>query len=129
MTTSRTNRSTGALGEDVACAHLRRAGLEVLARNWRVARGDLRGELDVVALDRGASTLVVVEVKTRRHPGRGGPLGAVSPDKLRRLRRLAAAMLHDLDLPPTRHVRIDVIGVVLDDDDRPRRLEHVRGAN
>ena len=125
---TRTNRGTGARGEDVACAHLVRAGCVVLARNWRIACGDLRGELDVVVHEPATSTIVVVEVKTRRDRGHGGPLAAVGIDKQRRLRRLAGAFLRDAHLPPSRHRRFDVIGVVLDADDHPTRLEHVRGA-
>jgi len=59
----------GRRGERVAEKLLRRAGLVVLARNWRGGGG----ELDLVFLD--GNTLVFVEVKTRsaefddpRHP-------------------------------------------------------------
>ncbi|MBW3659489.1 MAG: YraN family protein, partial [Actinobacteria bacterium] len=41
----------GARGEDVAAAHLADLGLEVVARNWRQRTGEVRGELDVIALD------------------------------------------------------------------------------
>lgn len=120
-----TTAGTGAVGEQLACELLTNVGLEVVARNWRVAAGDLRGELDVVALDHDAALVVVVEVKTRRGGGFGGPLAAVTPRKQARLRRLAVAFLVAADLP-YRRVRFDVVGVRLDHD--PPRLEHVREA-
>lgn len=116
---------TGATGEQLACELLTAFGLQVVARNWRIADGDLRGELDVVALDHDAGEVVVVEVKTRRGGGFGGPLAAVTARKQARLRRLALALLVGADLP-YRQVRFDVVGVRLDHD--PPRLEHVREA-
>ena len=49
----------GRRGEQAAERHLRRAGLIVLARNWRGGGG----EIDLALLDR--NTLVFAEVKTR----------------------------------------------------------------
>lgn len=119
------HQRTGAVGEQLACDHLTSLGLEVVARNWRVARGDLRGELDVVALDHDARVVVVVEVKTRRGDGFGGALAAVTPRKQARVRRLAVAFLLDASLP-YRHVRLDVVAVRLDHD--PPTIDHVMGA-
>lgn len=118
---------TGAIGEAAAVAHLVGRGHEVVARNWRVADHDLRGELDLVTLDHATAAVVVVEVKTRRTTAHGGPLAAVSVDKQRRIRRLAASFLAGARLP-YRQVRFDVVGVVLDRRGVPRRLEHVRAA-
>ena len=117
--------AVGALGERLAADLLGVRGLEVVARNWRVADGDLRGELDLVALDHGARQVVVVEVKARRGAGFGGPLAAVTPRKQARVRRLAVAFLVAADLP-YRQVRFDVVGVRLDHD--PPQLQHVREA-
>lgn len=119
------HQRTGALGEDLAADHLAGIGLEVVARNWRIADGDLRGELDVVALDHAARQVVVVEVKTRRGDGFGGPLAAVTPRKQARIRRLAVAFLVAADLP-YRQVRFDVVAVRLDHD--PPGLDHVVAA-
>lgn len=119
------HQRTGAIGEELACRYLTEAGLEVVARNWRVADGDLRGELDVVALDHDARLVVVVEVKTRRGNGFGGALAAVTPRKQARIRRLAVAFLLAADLP-YRQVRLDVVAVRLDVD--PPRIDHVQEA-
>ena len=52
-------RRIGLRGERLAEAQLKRAGLVILARNWRGGGG----ELDLAALD--GETLVFIEVKTR----------------------------------------------------------------
>lgn len=104
----------GAFGEQAAARHLTECdGLRLLARNWRVAAGELRGELDLVALDERAGCLVVAEVKTRRDASRlGGAVGALSPRKRQRVRRLTAAFLHDSGLRVGR-VRLDAVAVDL----------------
>ena len=80
-------QALGVRGEELAVAELRRQGMEVLERNWRCRAG----ELDVVARDGDA--LVAVEVKTRRTGAMESPTQAVSPDKCRRVGRVAAAWL------------------------------------
>ncbi len=119
------HQRTGALGEALTADHLVAQGLEVVARNWRIARGDLRGELDVVALDHDARLVVVVEVKTRRGDGFGGAFAAVTPRKQARIRRLAVAFLLEASLP-YRQVRFDVVAVRLDHD--PPTIDHLAGA-
>ena len=117
--------AAGRRGEDAAATLLAARGLEVVARNWRVAEGDLRGELDLVALDHRERCVVVVEVKARRSAAAGGPLGAVTPRKQARIRRLAVAFLVQASLP-YRQLRFDVVGVRLDHD--PPTLSHVQDA-
>lgn len=113
---------TGAVGEQLACDLLTHLGLEVVARNWRISAGELRGELDVVALDHDTRTVVMIEVKTRRGGGFGGPLAAVTPRKQAKIRRLAVAFLMAADLP-YHQVRFDVVAVRLDHD--PPHLDHI----
>lgn len=109
----------GRYGEDVAARHLTGLGMVVLDRNWRCPGG----EIDLVA--REGDDLVVVEVKTRTSDACGTPHEAVSPAKLARLRRLAAAWLAAHQARP-RGVRIDLVAVL-----RPPRgaavVDHVRG--
>jgi putative endonuclease len=107
-------RSLGDLGEELAARHLRcDDGLDLVARNWRLAAGELRGELDLVALDRRGGVVVVCEVKTRRDAARfGGALAAVPPRKRARVRALTAAFLREAALP-YRRVRLDVVAVDL----------------
>ena len=82
--TTLTRAEIGALGEQLAVEHLTALGLRVLTRNWRCRYG----ELDVIAADDAARTVVFVEVKTRTSDQFGGVSQAVTPNKVRRLRRL-----------------------------------------
>ena len=97
----------GRRGEDVAVGVLERAGLVVLARNWRCAEG----ELDIVATDRD-STVVFCEVKTRSGEGFGSPFEAVTRAKRRKLRRLAVLWLTANPVKVFPALRFDVIGVL-----------------
>jgi putative endonuclease len=116
----------GRLGEDLAARHLTVDDrLEVVARNWRLSSGELRGELDLVALDHTRGCVVVCEVKARRDAERfGGALAAVSPQKRAKIRSLTGAFLRQANLPYGR-VRIDVIAVDLG---RRPMLHHVLAA-
>jgi putative endonuclease len=104
--TSVNRAELGALGEQLAVDHLRNLGLVVLERNWRCRYG----ELDVIAADTAARTVVFVEVKTRTSEQFGGLAQAVSAEKVRRLRRLAALWLSQQHTGWAA-IRIDVVGV------------------
>jgi len=108
----------GRWGEDIAVEHLERAGMVVLARNWRCREG----ELDIVALD--ADILVFCEVKTRSGLGFGSPAEAVSPDKLRRLSILAVRWIK-AHPRPWAELRFDVVSVLRTRDGRV--VDHLRG--
>ncbi len=111
--------AVGRHGERVAARWLEDDGWKVLARNWRVARG----EIDIIAVDGDAA--VAVEVKTRRSETCGSALEAVTPAKVARLRGLLAAWLAQQDRSyPS--VRIDVIAVTLPAAGAAR-IEYVRG--
>lgn len=98
---------TGASGEDVAADYLRGKGWLIAARNWRCPYG----EIDIIAVDE-KSTVVFVEVKTRRGRGYGDPLEAITYAKVRKLRQLVSAWLQE---QPKRvgRVRLDGVGVLL----------------
>jgi putative endonuclease len=80
----------------VASRFLSDHGLEIVARNVGVGRG----EVDLLAIDRG--TRVVVEVRTVTGPG--DPIDAVGPAKRRRVTVLAGRIGAG---------RVDFIGVGL----------------
>ena len=116
----------GALGEQLAVDHLQGLGMRILARNWRCRYG----ELDVIAADPGETvetgeTVVFVEVKTRTGDGFGGLENAVTPQKVRRIRRLAGIWLAG---QPTAwaQLRIDVVGVRVGRRRQPE-VVHLRG--
>jgi putative endonuclease len=111
----------GALGEQLAVDHLTALGLQVIDRNWRCRYG----ELDVIAADLDARVVVFVEVKTRTTDLFGGVAEAVTPQKVRRLRRLAALWLAGQN-DRWAQVRIDVVGVRIGRRRTPE-LTHVQG--
>jgi putative endonuclease len=99
--------SLGKSGEDLACQELARRGYAIIARRFRVRRG----ELDIVARD--GAVLVFVEVKTRAGRRFGEAAEAVTFTKQRRITRLAHEYLlrhHLSDCP----CRFDVVSVHLD---------------
>lgn len=118
--TTLSRQELGAFGEQVAVEHLQALGLRIVQRNWRCRYG----ELDVIAAD-ADGTAVFVEVKTRTGDGFGGVEQAVTPQKVRRIRRLAGLWLADQGTGWPR-VRIDVIGVRLGRQRTPEVL-HLRG--
>ncbi len=119
-------RALGQAGEALAVRHLvDDDGLEILATNWRVTKGEVRGELDVVAVDAATGSLVVCEVKTRRGTGFGGPLAAVTPRKQAKIRALTLAFLRQAGMR-YRHIRFDVVAVLLPDG-RAGTLDHLEG--
>ncbi len=90
--------------------HLQGAGLGLVVRNYRVARGPSArgGEVDLIMRDKDG-TLVFVEVRARSSANHGGAAASVSFAKQRRL-QLAAQhfLLRYTTLPPC---RFDVVAV------------------
>jgi len=121
MTESWTRAELGALGEQLAVDHLTALGLRVIDRNWRCRYG----ELDVIAADLASRVVVFVEVKTRTTDQFGGVAQAVTPQKVRRLRRLAALWLASQERSWAQ-IRIDVVGVRIGRRRTPE-LTHVQG--
>ena len=98
------NRARGQWGEDLAAAHYRRLGYDVVDRNWRSATG----ELDLVVLV--GSTYVFSEVKARRTAAFGPAAAAVTVAKQRRIRQLAVEWLRAHDVHAG-SVRFDVVAI------------------
>lgn len=115
-----TARVLGRRGEKLAERYLRRQGHRIVDRNVRLKGG----ELDLVTVEN--RTLVIVEVKTRRSPGRRSPASAVTRAKQTRICQATRQYIRDHDLP-TSSVRFDIIAITWPDMERPQ-LEHQRGA-
>ncbi len=110
-------KELGRLGEELAERELTRRGYRIVARNARLAGG----ELDLVA-SQGGDT-VFVEVKTRLTDRFGPPQAAVDAAKQRRLTRLALAWLQASGQADAR-ARFDVVSISLDPRTRtPLSLE------
>ena len=109
----------GKRAEDLCAALMRRAGLQVLARNWRCRHG----EIDLIAMD--GSTLVFAEVRLRRNPCFGGAAESVTAAK--RARLVAAARLY-LARRPESDCRFDVLLLDALDGGRVQWLRDAFGA-
>lgn len=90
----------GVRAEELCAELLRKAGLRILARNWRCRHG----EIDLVAEEGG--TLVFAEVRYRRDERFGGAAESVTSAKQGRL--IAAARLY-LMRRPDADCRFDVL--------------------
>ncbi len=99
-------QSLGNWGEWLALVHLRRLGWDIVARNWRTARG----EIDLIAYD--GPCLAFVEVKTRRLTSdhRRPPEQNFSVHKGRRMEKLAFLFLRRHSLLDT-PFRLDLIAI------------------
>ena len=113
----------GRVGERLALEHLERLGYRAVERNYRTRFG----ELDLIVCD--DTSLVFVEVKTRRAGALESSLQAVSRAKQRQVRSMAAAYLVEAtDRPRSRELRFDVVGVTVDRHSRLVRLDHIEAA-
>lgn len=110
---------SGEAGEDLACAHLRSQGYEILARNYRCRSG----EVDIVA--RHGEATVFVEVKERRGASHGEGVEAVTFGKRRRVVRAARLYAASKDVSES-ELRFDVVSIDWGEG-RPR-IRHDRGA-
>ena len=101
-------RDIGALWEAAALAHLRKAGLEPLARNFHCRFG----EIDLVMRDasRRDAGIVFVEVRYRNAAAHGDGAASVGAAKRARLTRAAAAYLRAHPKLAAQPCRFDVIG-------------------
>jgi putative endonuclease len=114
-------RDTGARGEELAVAYLKKQHYKILETNFRV-RG---GEIDIVAeKDR---SVVFVEVRTKTTVSFGSPGESITETKKR---RLINASLNYLDLHNMHAMewQIDFIGIDMDPSGKCVRLEHVQNA-
>jgi putative endonuclease len=98
---------TGRHAEDLAAACLERAGMRIVARNWRRPAG----ELDIVADDAG--TCVFVEVRSRTGDAQGHALEAITPRKQAQVIRAARLYLSEVPTAASAF-RFDVVAVTFD---------------
>ena len=115
---SATTRVRGAAAEDLALAHLQRAGLRLVERNYRTpGRGG--GEIDLI-LRESDGTLVFVEVRARASGAQGGAAASVGAVKQRRI--VFAARHYLLRWPALPPCRFDVVAI------EGERIEWLRAA-
>jgi putative endonuclease len=123
-------RRLGDTGEALAVQALEKAGLTIVARNWRCPAG----ELDIIAQESAldfvnggiAPWLVLVEVRTRRGERFGTAQQSITPRKQAKLREVAEHYVQVTNwLGPW---RIDVVAVQMDAAGRLLDVEHIRHA-
>ena len=116
-----TTKARGDAAETRALNHLRRQGLLLVARNYRVAGGPhARGaEVDLIMRDRDG-TLVFVEVRQRADTDHGGAAASITRGKQRKCILGAKFYLQTLSVWPP--CRFDVVAI--DGDE----LEWLQGA-
>jgi putative endonuclease len=126
----RTDKQLGRAGERLAARHLRRAGYSILGRNIRVQVG----EADLVCLAPDRSTLVIVEVKTRRRSaGKAAmselvpPEASVHQHKRSKLAAVARTLVR-ANKWQDRTIRIDIIAIEWPDDGSTPTIRHHQGA-
>ncbi len=108
----------GRKGEELAVAHLKSIGYEILDVNWF----SHHLEIDIVAKD--GEELVIVEVKSRGSDSYEHPSEAVSNKKIRFLVNAAEAYIQEKDF--NGDTRFDVISVVF--GGKGYQLEHFPNA-
>jgi putative endonuclease len=111
------NKLTGNTGEDIATQYLKEKSYKILERNLVFEFG----EIDILAEYK--KTIVIVEVKTVRGGGFGQAVDLVRFAKQNKLKLLARVIEQQY---PDRTVRIDVVGVGLDEANP--KIEHIENA-
>ena len=118
-------KNTKEAGDDAeaeALAHLQRAGLRMVARNYRTpGRGG--GEIDLILRDRDGS-LVFVEVRSRNTERFGGAAGSIG--RLKQQRIVLAARHYLMRLAAAPPCRFDV--VLVDSSGNQMRIEWLQAA-
>ncbi len=114
------NKNFGKKGEEISAKYLQKKGLEILECNYYTRYG----EIDLIVKD--GNEIVFVEVKSRKSTKYGEPHEAITKFKQRNLIRTAQSYLkkHKLEEDDW---RIDVIGVMFDNEDKPE-INHIKNA-
>ena len=111
----------GQFAEDKAADYVISIGWKVIARNVKINLDNVRGEIDIAAID-DKGELVIVEVRCRTLGKIQSPLDSIGARKLRSL--IKSSMVFIDNLGWENFWRIDIIGITLNNDDWT--LEHVR---
>ncbi|MFM6940057.1 MAG: YraN family protein [Rhodoluna sp.] len=99
-------QNLGRYGEQRAAIYLEDRGYQIIERNWRTSSG----EIDLIASKAGL--LVFIEVKTRNGSGYGHPFESITPEKVARMRRLAAEWCAAKEVRSLK-VRLDAVSILI----------------
>ncbi len=117
----RENKVTGAIGEKIAHAFLKKKGYRAIASNYRTPLG----EIDLIA--RKGSALVFVEIKTRTTSSLGPPFLSVTWKKQRHIVQTALMYLKKHGLLES-DWRVDVVSVKLNKQYEVENIEIIENA-
>ena len=120
MSKSDGHAALGRKGEKLARKYLKKQGCRCLAKNWSCDRG----EIDLIVLD--DSTVVFVEVKTRREEGFAEAEEVVNYRKRRHIAAAARHFVHVNKLQD-RPQRFDTVAVIIPDKGKAV-IRHQRNA-
>ena len=109
--------AVGLRAEKVAADYMRAQGYKLVARNDRTRFA----ELDLILANR--ENIVFVEVKYRVHAEYGGGAGAITADKLRRLRNAAEVWLAEHRGYDSLQPRVDLVSI--QGDLESPQVEHI----
>lgn len=112
-------RLFGLKSEAEAVHHLKKNGYRILEQNYRTRLG----EIDIIA--REGKTLVFVEVKARRTVHFGSPKWAITPQKQRKMSKVALWYLKATNQTREK-ARFDV--VTIGPEDGARHIEIIKNA-
>lgn len=112
----------GERGESLAIEYLKSLNMKILDQNYRTRRG----EIDIIAYDRG--TIVFIEVKSRINRKYGEAMEAVDEQKQRKIYQTAKSYLHQEKRYHT-NCRFDVIEVYLYEDIEINHIVHAFNGN
>jgi putative endonuclease len=111
-------QEVGMIGEKIAYKYMESKGAKILTKNWRpkVKTAGSRGEIDLICID-NKNTLIIVEVKARMQSN-FGPLALeqVTKKKYTQLKHLSSCYIYENELDNYKNIRIDVIGIEIQND-------------
>lgn len=112
-------RDIGKEGEEAATNYLKVKGFEIIERNFHFSN---IGEIDIVAKDQNQT--IFIEVKSRLTLEFGEPEYAITPKKIKQIKKMAELYLYDRGIEEI-DCRFDVIAVVLGDGKNPQIKHYV----
>ena len=114
-------KNSGILGEKLARDFLKKRGYRILETNYRCPHG----EMDIIAGDK--DILAFIEVRTKKSLEFGTPEESITAAKKERLKAITAHYLQTHDNLP-QSLRIDVVAIELDAENKPTRIELIENA-
>jgi len=112
------SHNLGQKGEELAAEHLKKAGFNILYRNWKWGKN----EIDIIAENK--DTIIFVEVKTRNDDYQIHPASAVTREKQKSITFAADGYIQKFKID--KESRFDIITVVKTTD--TFQIDHIEDA-